>query len=181
MSAQPVQSPMTIVAELFEHVVGIDTHARTHAYCLVHSRSGAVVASASFPTSKSGNTRAIGWIVHRTQGSVLAAVEGTSSYGAGITAALSEEGFEVAEVRPAARTSHAHAGKSDALDAEAAARSSWGVTTTSSPGRDRPDGASHYGYFLLPARSSISSEPPTATRSTRCCAASTSASTPGRR
>ena len=32
-------------------------------------------------------------------------------------------GIEVAEVRPAGRSSHAHAGKSDLLDAEAAARS----------------------------------------------------------
>lgn len=114
---------MTIVAELFEHVVGIDTHARSHTYCLVHSRSGAVVDTASFPTTKAGTARAISWILRRTQGSVLAAVEGTSSYGAGVTAALAEEGFEVAEVRPAARTSHAHSGKSDVLDAEAAARS----------------------------------------------------------
>ena len=114
---------MTIVAELFEHVVGIDTHARSHTYCLLHSTSGAVVDTASFPTSKAGTARAISWILRRTHGSVLAAVEGTSSYGAGITAALVEEGFEVAEVRPAARRTHAHAGKSDALDAEAAARS----------------------------------------------------------
>lgn len=92
---------MAIVAELFEHVVGIDTHARSHTYCVVHCRSGAVVDTATFPTSKAGNARAIGWIVRRTQGSVvLAAVEGTSSYGAGITAALTEERVEVAEVRP---------------------------------------------------------------------------------
>jgi transposase len=53
----------------------------------------------------------------------LAAVEGTSSYGAGITAALLERGLDVIEVRPGARSSHARAGKSDHLDAEAAARS----------------------------------------------------------
>lgn len=116
-------TPMTIVAELFEHVVGIDTHARNHTYCLLHSRSGAVVDTASFPTSKAGTARAISWILRRPQGSVLAAVEGTSSYGAGVTAALAEGGLEVAGVRPAARATHAHAGKSDTPDAEAAARS----------------------------------------------------------
>lgn len=113
---------MAIVAELFEHVVGIDTHARTHTYCLTTSATGAVVDTATFPTTKAGHARAIGWIVRRTRGSVLAAVEGTSSYGAGITAALIESGFAVAEVRPAARTTHAHAGKSDPLDARAAAQ-----------------------------------------------------------
>ena len=114
---------MSIVAETVEHVVGIDTHARTHTYCLLHARTGAGIDTATFPTSKAGNARAIDWIGRRSQGSVLAAIEGTSSYGAGISAALLEHGFDVAEVRPAARSTHAHAGKSDALDAEAAARS----------------------------------------------------------
>jgi hypothetical protein len=62
---------------------------------------------------KAGNARAISWIVRRTQGSVLAAVEGTSSYGASITAALIEEGLDIAEIRPAPRSTHAHAGKSE--------------------------------------------------------------------
>lgn len=114
---------MTIVAELFEHVVGIDTHARTHTYCLLHARSGAVIDTASFPTSRAGNARATTWIARRTHGSVLAAIEGTSSYGAGIATALTDEGLDVAEVRPAPRTTHAHLGKSDVLDAEAPARS----------------------------------------------------------
>ena len=114
---------MTIVAELFEHVVGIDTHARTHTYCLIHSATGAVIDTAAFPTTKAGQRRAISWIVRRTGGGVLAAVEGTSSYGAGISTTLGEAGFDVAEVRPAARRTHAHIGKSDAIDAEAAARS----------------------------------------------------------
>jgi transposase len=114
---------MAIVAEMFEHVVGIDTHARSHTYCLIHTRTGAVIDTGTFPTTKAGNARAISWVVRRTQGSVLAAVEGTSSYGASITAALIEEGLDVAEIRPAARSTHAHAGKSDDLDAEAAARS----------------------------------------------------------
>lgn len=113
---------LTIVAELFEHVVGIDTHARTHTYCLIAAATGAVIETATFPTTKAGNARAISWIVRRTSGSVLAAVEGTSSYGAGITAALGEAGFDVAEVRPAARSTHAQHGKSDTIDAEAAAR-----------------------------------------------------------
>lgn len=114
---------MPIVAETVEHVVGIDTHARTHTYCLLHARTAAIIDTATFPTSKAGNARAISWIQRRSHGPVLAAVEGTSSYGAGITAALLEANIDVAEVRPGARSTHAHAGKSDTLDAEAAARS----------------------------------------------------------
>ena len=103
---------MTIVAETVEHVVGIDTHARTHTYCLLHARTGAVIDTATFPTSKAGNARAVDWIGRRSQGSVLAAIEGTSSYGAGISAALLERGIDVAEVRPAARSSTANGPRS---------------------------------------------------------------------
>lgn len=53
----------------------------------------------------------------------FAAVEGTSSYGAKVTAALTEHGIPVGEVRPPARNARALTGKSDAIDAEAAARS----------------------------------------------------------
>jgi hypothetical protein len=67
----------SIVAETVKHVVGIDTHARTHTYRLVHARTATVVDTATFPTSKSGNARAISWITRRSQGRVLAAVEGT--------------------------------------------------------------------------------------------------------
>ena len=118
---------MALVAELFDHVVGIDTHARTHTYCIVQCATGAIVDNACFPTSKAGMTRAITWIRKRTSDRTLAAVEGTSSYGAGITHSLIENGFEVVAVRPAARTTHAQAGKSDALDAKAAARSVIGL------------------------------------------------------
>lgn len=57
---------------------------------------------------------------------VLAAVEGTSSYGAGVTAALGAAGIEVTEARPVGRHRD-RAGKSDVIDAELAARSVLGV------------------------------------------------------
>jgi Transposase and inactivated derivatives len=93
--------------------------------------------------------------VRRSEGSVvLAAVEGTSSYGAGITATLLERGFDVAEVRPAARSGHAHAGKSDALDAEAAARSVIG-RDYDTLARPRQSGSRTALRVLLAARSII--------------------------
>lgn len=68
--------------------------------------------------------RAITWIRRRTGGErVLAAVEGTSSYGARLTQALLAAGIDFGEVRPPARSSRALTGKSDPIDAEAAARS----------------------------------------------------------
>lgn len=122
---------MVLVAEKSEHVVGVDTHARTHTYCVIHSRTGAVVDTGAFPTSSADHLRALDWIVRRSGGTtVLAAVEETSSYGASITALLVETGIDVTEVRPAPRSSHAHAGKYDPLDAEAAARSVLGKDIT---------------------------------------------------
>lgn len=114
---------MTKVADHFEHIVGIDTHARTHTYCVIEARTGVVIDTAAFPTTPAGNNRAINWISRRSQGTTtLAAVEGTSSYGTSITAALTATGIQVAEVRPQPRATSARTGKSDPIDAEAAAR-----------------------------------------------------------
>lgn len=145
---------VTIVAEKFDHVVGVDTHARSHTYCVVHCRTGAVVDTATFPSSLPGCQRALAWIRRRAIGSVLAAVEGTSSYGTGITAVLVAAGVEVAEVRPAARSAHAHSGKSDALDAEAAARTLIG-RDYAKVARPRQDGDRVALRVLLSSRSLI--------------------------
>lgn len=114
---------MPIVAEQFDHVVGVDTHARSHTYCVIECRTGAVVDAATFPTSHAGLLRAVGWVRRRGGGELLAAIEGTSSYGASVATLMAEDGIEVTEVRPAARSAQATTGKSDAIDAEAAARS----------------------------------------------------------
>jgi transposase len=104
---------VTVVAEMFDHVVGVDTHARTHTFCIVHCRTGAVVDTAIYPTTASGLSRAIAWIKRRCSGRVMAAVEGTSSYGASIAVALVASEIEVCEVRPLSKAAHAHGGKSD--------------------------------------------------------------------
>jgi transposase-like protein len=114
---------MAIVAELFDHVVGVDAHARSHTFCIIHCRTGAVVDAATFPTTKPGLARAMTWVRKRATGRLLAAVEGTSSYGTSITAAFVHAGVEVTEVRPPAKTTQANTGESDSIDAEAAARS----------------------------------------------------------
>lgn len=115
---------MAIIAEEFEFVVGVDTHSRTHTFTAVHCATGAVVDTAVFPATSAGMDRAITWIRRRTgEEKVFAAVEGTSSYGAQLTQALLAVGIDVGEVRPPARSSRALTGKSDPIDAEAAARS----------------------------------------------------------
>jgi hypothetical protein len=105
---------MAIIAEEFEFVVGVDTHARTHTFTAVHASTGAVVDTAAFPATSAGMGRAITWIRRRTGGErVFAAVEGTSSYGARLTQVLLAADIEVGEVRPPTRSSRALTGKSD--------------------------------------------------------------------
>jgi transposase len=101
-------------------IVGVDTHLDTIHLAAI-SDMGKPVADAEFPTRPTGYYVAIKWA--QSFGEVLGAgVEGTSSYGAGITAALQEAGIEVAEVNRPDRAARRCQGKSDPLDAYCAAR-----------------------------------------------------------
>ena len=112
---------MTIVAEKYDYVIGIDTHARTHTYAIINTCTGAREDCQAFPTSPAGMNRALAWITKRTTGDLLAAVEGTRSYGATITHALTEAGLTVIEVKPPRKQARAGVGKTDEIDATAAA------------------------------------------------------------
>lgn len=120
---------MPIVADEYTHVIGVDTHARTHTYAVVETATGRLAAQETFPTSPAGLARAITWMRRRAAGHMLAAVEGTNSYGAGLVAALEAESVPVVEARPPRRAQRAGRGKSDEIDAEAAARAVLGQNT----------------------------------------------------
>src|SRR3954454_3981159 len=62
-----------------------------------------------------------------------AGVEGTGSFGAGLTRTLRMEGIEVIEVTRATRVGGRHRGKNDTRDAEAAARSVLSGQATAEP------------------------------------------------
>ena len=101
-------------------VIGADTHLDT-VHLAALSPTGAPVADAQFPTRPAGYYLAVKWA--QSFGVVLrAGVEGTSSYGAGLTRALQDAGIEVAEINRSDRASRRRQGKSDPLDAYAAAR-----------------------------------------------------------
>jgi transposase len=102
-------------------VIGADTHLDTVHLAAV-SPTGQPLADAEFPTRPAGYYLAVKWA--QSFGAVLrAGVEGTSSYGAGLTRALQEAGVEVAEINHSDRAGRRRRGKSDPLDAYAAARS----------------------------------------------------------
>lgn len=70
---------MSLVAEVFDYVVGVDTHAERHSFAVVGS-VGKVVDSAEFPTTEAGFRRALSWIQRRTPGRRVIAVECIGSY-----------------------------------------------------------------------------------------------------
>lgn len=112
---------MTIVAEKYAYVIGVDTHAKTHTYAITDTTSGACLGCETFPVNTAGIKRAISWIHRNTSGEVLTAVEGTRSYGASLTRALAAANLPVVEAKPPRKKTRGGAGKTDAIDAKAAA------------------------------------------------------------
>ena len=95
-----------------EVILGVDTHRDTHAVVLV-DLLGRLVAAETFPTTRPGLRALIKWAQQR--GNVRrAGVEGTGSFGAGLTRALRHEGIEVVEVTRATRVGGRHRGKNGA-------------------------------------------------------------------
>ena len=113
------ERPQTEVAV----ILGVDTHLDSHVGVAV-DHLGRRLGKASVPTTAKGYQRLIRWA--EGFGPVrCAGVEGTSSYGAGLTRHLRARGIEVLEVeRPKhrRRSSRRNLQKSDPSDAEAAAR-----------------------------------------------------------
>src|SRR4051812_3944842 len=109
----------TIADDDFEVTLGIDTHLEQHAAAVLDS-VGRVLGTASFAATSDGYERLLTWA--SSFGLVTrAGVEGTGSYGAGIARFLQATGVEVIEVTRAARADRRHQGKTDPLDAQAAA------------------------------------------------------------
>lgn len=99
---------------------GADTHRDQHVVAALDERGGELGVR-SFPTTRAGYRQALAWL--RSFGAVeKVGVEGTGSYGAGLTRYLHAEHVAVVEVnRPNRQLRRSH-GKSDPVDAVAAAR-----------------------------------------------------------
>lgn len=114
---------MSSVSEVYEFVVGVDTHAKVHQFAIVKAKTGEVIDQAGFPTTGPGLSRAVAWIGRRTRGDldgVLISAEGTGSYGARLSKALLGVGYRVVDA-PAPKRDRGE-GKSDSIDAIKAAR-----------------------------------------------------------
>jgi transposase len=112
---------MTTMALSRQHVTGgVDTHRDIHVAAAVDPVGG-VLGTASFPTTPAGHRALARWLT--SFGPVdRVGVEGTGSYGSSLARHLTQAGHQVLEVsRPNRQVRRRH-GKTDIVDAIAAAR-----------------------------------------------------------
>jgi transposase len=102
-------------------IIGVDTHKSTHVAVAINTQ-GARLAALSIPANAKGYQELESWSC--ALGKIEAfGIEGTGSYGAGLSRSLLFLGHKVIEVtRPNRQLRYRH-GKTDSLDAEGAARS----------------------------------------------------------
>ena len=122
-----------MLADELEFVVGVDTHADQHTFCVVETRRQRVLVFASCAVSRQGYRRALRLVRRRAAGRRVWAVEGTGSYGKGLTRYLTGQAERVLEVERPKRSGLAGRLKDDRLDAEAAARAVLAGRAGSSP------------------------------------------------
>jgi transposase len=115
-----------------QHVIGgVDTHKDTH-HAAVITAAGQLLADREFPATNRGHRALLEWLA--SFGALDAVgIEGTSSYGAGLTRVIGAAGTAVFEVNRPDRAARRRKGKSDQLDSEQAARSVLAGTATAIP------------------------------------------------
>jgi transposase len=114
-----------------EVVLGVDTHLDSHV-AVALDQLGRRLGDLTVPTTPDGYRTLVSWAVGF--GSLRSAgIEGTGSYGAGLARHLKTKGVEVLEVERPKRRHLRRRGKSDPIDAEAAARAVLSGETAGQP------------------------------------------------
>jgi transposase len=110
----------TIASTTLNVIGGVDTHAEVHVAAAC-DQLGSVLGVESFPTTPRGYRSLLAYL--REFGPLArVGVEGTGSYGVGLARHLASEGVEVIEVNRPNRQVRRRHGKTDVVDAIAAAR-----------------------------------------------------------
>lgn len=141
MSAvQPAASPIrgrteemtvTSAAPSVHVTVGVDTHKDRHVAAVI-DHAGRVLATTTVATTTTGFAELVAWA--QAYGTISrVGVEGTGAYGAGLTRYLRAAGHQVLEVDRPNRQTRRRKGKSDAVDAEFAARAALSGEASGTP------------------------------------------------
>lgn len=126
-ASQPLTAATTAADE--QIVGGVDTHRDTHTAAAV-DRYGQLLGHQQFDATAAGYRQLLRWL--RSFGQLtMVGVEGTSSYGTALTAHLLDQQVPVVEVDRPDRSTRRRVGKSDPIDAEAAARAALADVRTS--------------------------------------------------
>jgi len=103
-----------------EVILGVDTHKDTHVAAVLNP-VGVLLDSRWFAATAAGYQQLLGWV--QAFGTPRrAGVEGTGSYGAALSRHLQTAGVQVFDVNQSDKATRRRRGKTDAIDAEAAAR-----------------------------------------------------------
>ncbi len=123
-----IADPSTAAQPVFG---GVDTHADTHTAAVIDA-AGRLLAHRQFPATPAGYGQLADWLA--AHGRVQrVGVEGTGVYGAGLARSLTAADIELVEVDRPDRKTRRFAGKSDPIDAEAAARAALTGRATGTP------------------------------------------------
>jgi transposase len=126
-----------MLADQVDHVIGIDTHRDQHAVAVCNT-AGGVVAEVVVAADVFGYRRLLRCAAEVAPGRRVWAIEGTGSFGAGLTAFLLEREEWVVEVDRPARPARRNRSKTDALDAARAAREALARDHLAQPRRRGP-------------------------------------------
>lgn len=129
---------------------GVDTHADQHVAAAIDANGG-VLGTESFPADEAGYEALLVWLVSHGQ-VVRVGVEGTGSWGVGLTRFLHSNEVIVVEVDRPNRQHRRKVGKSDDTDAISAARAALSGSASVTP--KRRDGRVEEIRVLLVARRS---------------------------
>jgi len=151
---------VTIVAHTHPFVIGVDTHARTHALSILAAPTGQAVDDRQFPTTAAGIARAIEWVARRTGGDLAAlwVVEGAATFGAQLAKAVAAKGYQVVEAARMSVKANRGQGKSDPLDAHRIAAAVLPLATDRLRHPRKDDGARAALRVLTAARDHMTSE-----------------------
>ncbi len=123
---------MSMLAELVEAVIGVDTHSQTHTAAVVDARTGAVLARTTVTADPDGYALLVE-VAEQHSGLRAWAMEGTGGYGAGLARHLADRGELVVELDRPKRPARRAGAKSDPIDAERAARDALARTRLAQP------------------------------------------------
>ena len=110
---------------------GVDTHGRTHHAAAIDG-TGRLLGDAEFAATAAGYRALLAWLTGFGR-LVKVGVEGTGTYGAGLARHLAAQDVVVVEVDRPDRKTRRRQGKSDPIDAIAAARAVLAGTATGAP------------------------------------------------